>query len=155
MVQVDSILTETKVVDQCPEISAINDHEMERNGEREHTSMRLKDSWIYVCMATIARKYIVASATIVRTNAESLSALLLQYVYQTMTRNADSSKCSPRSVIRGILPQRLERVQLRTERGANRSRNQHELEVYNDRAQVESVDWDWREIYDHRRFEER
>jgi hypothetical protein len=116
--------------------------------------MRLKDSWIYVCMATTAMKYIVASAAIVRTNAENLSALLLRYVYQTMTRNADRSKCSPRSVILGILPQRLERVQRRTERGANRSWNQHELKVYSDRAQVESVDRDWREVDDHRRFVE-
>ena len=44
-------------------------------------------------MATIAMKYIVASATIVRTNPESLSILLSRIVYQTITRNADSSGC--------------------------------------------------------------
>ena len=43
----------------------------------------------------MARKYIVASAMIVRTNAENLSELLLRYVYQTMTRNADTSKRFP------------------------------------------------------------
>src|SRR5258707_5543651 len=61
--------------------------------------MRLKDIWIYVCTAIMTKKYIVASETIVRTNAENLSALLLRYVYQAMTRNADSSKHTPRSVI--------------------------------------------------------
>ena len=37
----------------------------------------------------------MASAAIVRTNAENLSAFLLRYVYQTMTRNADSPKRVP------------------------------------------------------------
>ena len=54
--------------------------------------MNVKDNSTYVCMATIARKYIVASATIVRTNAENLSELLRWDVYITMTTNADNSK---------------------------------------------------------------
>ena len=61
--------------------------------------MTLKDIWIYVCTATIAKKYIVASEAIVRTNAENLSAALSRYVYKAMTRNADRSKCTPRSAI--------------------------------------------------------
>ena len=60
--------------------------------------MKTKDSSTYVCMATIARKYIVASVTIVRINTENFSELLMRYVYQTMARNADNSRGS-RSVI--------------------------------------------------------
>jgi len=63
-----------------------------RDETRNHTFVRLKDSWTYVWRATIARKYIVASVTIVRIKAENLSVLLFRYVYQTMMRNADNSK---------------------------------------------------------------
>jgi len=59
--------------------------------------MKIKDNSTYVCMATIARKYIVASVTIVRINTENLSELLMRYVYQTIARNADSSRSSPLS----------------------------------------------------------
>ena len=45
-------------------------------------------------MAIIARKYIVASAAIVRIKAENLSVLLLRYVYRAITRNTDSSRCA-------------------------------------------------------------
>ena len=65
--------------------------------------MTLKDIWIYVCTATITKKYIVASETIVRTNAENLSAALLRYVYKAMTRNADSSECTPRSATKPVV----------------------------------------------------
>jgi len=54
--------------------------------------MKTKDSSTYVCMATMTRKYIVASVMIVRTNAENLSELLRWEVYQMMTMNADNSK---------------------------------------------------------------
>jgi len=57
--------------------------------------MRVKDSRINVCAVTIAMKYIVASATIVRTNAENLSARLLRLAYKAITRNAEKSKHSP------------------------------------------------------------
>ena len=98
MVQVDSMLTEMKFAYQDPE--AIRLIVTKRSGtQRNGTSMRPKDIRIYVCTAIITKKYIVASETIVRTNAENLSALLLRYVYQAMTRNADSSRCAPRSVI--------------------------------------------------------
>jgi hypothetical protein len=106
MVQLDRILTETKVVDRYPEVFVINDYETGREQrERDHTRMRLKDSWTYVCTATITRKYIVASVTIVRNNAENLGVLLFRYVYQTITRNADKSKRSSSSGILRILHQ--------------------------------------------------
>ena len=61
--------------------------------ETNRTPIRLIDTWIHVCAVTIARKYIEASVTIARTNAESLSRPLLRYAYQIMMRNADSSEC--------------------------------------------------------------
>ena len=44
-------------------------------------------------MASMTRKYIVASVTIVRMTVENLSVLRLRYVHHTMTRNADTSEC--------------------------------------------------------------
>jgi len=92
IVQVDGVLTETKVVDRYPEVFGSTIAEWI---ERDNTFMRTMDNWMYVCAATMTRKYIVASVTIVRTNAENLSVLLLRYVHQTMTTNADNSRCSP------------------------------------------------------------
>ena len=70
----------------------IGDHEAEcEPGNSYYTSMGTKDSWIYTCRATIARKYIVASVTIVRITAENLSVLISRYAHQAMTRNADNS----------------------------------------------------------------
>lgn len=37
--------------------------------------MRYKDSWTKICMAIIARKYIVESVTSVRINLDTLCAL--------------------------------------------------------------------------------
>jgi len=83
-------LTEVKVVD--PVVIVRDQHEMEWGPrERDYTCMRLKDSWMYICAATMARKYTVASVTKVRINAENLRVLLLRYIYQTTTRNADRS----------------------------------------------------------------
>ena len=55
LVSLESVLTEAEVVDRYPEMFVISDHEIEW-GEREHTSMRLKVNWMYICMATITRK---------------------------------------------------------------------------------------------------
>ena len=57
--------------------------------------MKTKDNWTYTCKATIARKYIVASVTTVRTTAETLSVPTLRYAHQAMTRNAERSKFLP------------------------------------------------------------
>ena len=62
--------------------------------------MKANDSWMYIRAASIARKYKVASATMVRTKADTLSTLLLRYAHQAMTRNADRSGCPPRSAKR-------------------------------------------------------
>jgi len=97
IIQVDSILTGMKVVDQDPGASGLM--VTKRSGNRDRTFIRLKESWMYVCMATITKKYIVASEIIVRTNAENLSVVLLRYVYQATARNADSSTCIPRLAI--------------------------------------------------------
>ena len=72
----------------------VSDREMEREpgGDGDCTFAKRKDSWTYTWRTIIARKYTVASANIVRANAENLSMLLLRYVYRTMTRKADSSK---------------------------------------------------------------
>ena len=40
----------------------------------------------------MARKYIVASATIVRITAENLSVFIFRYAHQATTRNADRSE---------------------------------------------------------------
>ena len=124
----------------------------QETGERYYTFMKAKDNCMYIRAASIARKYNVASATIVRTKADSLSALLLRYAHQTMTRNADTSRCPPRSAILGIWCQQLERVQLRTIRGANRIRNRPKVGVYNRcrSAKVEGVDRDLGEVHVHR-----
>ena len=53
--------------------------------------MRTKDIWEYICRATIARKYIVASVAIVRITAENLNTLIFLKVHQATTRNADRS----------------------------------------------------------------
>lgn len=42
--------------------------------------MKQKDTWIYICATTMIMKYIVASVTIVRTNAENLSMCPLRQV---------------------------------------------------------------------------
>ena len=67
-----------------------------------------------------------------------------------MTRNVDSSKCSPRSAIFYIS---CKRAQLRAKRGANRILSQHELEDHVDRARVDSVDRN-REVYNNWRLDE-
>ena len=96
IVQADSVLTETNAVDRCPGVleSAITKWSRNRGGDGEFTFVKRKDSWTYTWRTIIARKYAVASVNIVRANTENLSMLLLRYVYQPMTRNADSSKCT-------------------------------------------------------------
>jgi len=64
-VRVDCILTEMKVVLQNPEMFVLTVKRGSGNKDRDCTSMRLKDIWIYVCAATITKTYIVASETIV------------------------------------------------------------------------------------------
>ena len=119
IVQVVGILTRTKVLPWSPEVLVINGRVMgQETGERYYTFMKAKDNCMYIRAASIARKYNVASATIVRTKADSLSALLLRYAHQTMTRNADRSGCSPHD--QRFWRQQLERAQLLTIRGANR-----------------------------------
>ena len=54
----------------------------------------------------MARKYIVASATIVRITAEILSVLILRDTHQAMTRNADNSKISRVQPLSGFHPSR-------------------------------------------------
>ena len=63
--------------------------------EGDYTFMRIKDSWTYTYIVTVARKYIMPSVTIVRTTAENLSASMLWYAHQAMTMNADGSRCLP------------------------------------------------------------
>jgi len=71
----------------------INDHEMEHERrESDHTSMRTKDSGPYICRATMTKKYIVASAAIVRITAENLNTLISRKVHQATTANADRSR---------------------------------------------------------------
>ena len=75
----------------------------------------------------------------------------MRYACRTMTRNVDSSKCSPRSAIFYIS---CKRAQLLTKRGANRILSQHELEGHVDRARVESVVRDQRVVYNNWRLDE-
>lgn len=55
--------------------------------------MKMNDNWEYICRATMAKKYTVASVMIVRTTAENLSALILWKMHQEMMMNADRSVC--------------------------------------------------------------
>ena len=64
--------------------------------------MKTKDNWTYICRATMARKYIVASVAMVRITAESLSTLVFRNVHQATTRNADRSRCFPWLATLGI-----------------------------------------------------
>ena len=96
----------------------------------------------------MARKYIVASLIILRTNAENPSVLFSRYVYQMMTRNADSSKCFPRSAFLGVLGQQLGRTRILTERSTNRIRDHLEPMVYDNPTQFEGIDREWRKVYD-------
>ena len=59
--------------------------------------MKINDDSTYACRAIIARKYNVAPVTIARINSESSGELLMRYMCQTMTRNADNSRSSPLS----------------------------------------------------------
>ena len=124
---------------------------MEESG---YTSVRTKESWTYTCIATMARKYIVASATIVRITAESLSVLILWYVYQATTRNAESSKDLWRDQQTRNFAPAVGKVPPLTERSSNRDRNRLELEVCDDWAHIKCVDRKRREVQDRRRSEE-
>jgi len=104
--------------------------------------MKAKHSWMYICRATIARKYIVPSVTIVRTTAESLSAPILWYVHQAMTRNADSSRRLARSEVLDVL---VEQVQSLTKRGSDHIRDHLEHELRNGWAEIGNVELDWEE----------
>ena len=86
--RVNRVLTEAEVAD--PAEVAHEEHEAERRS-KNRTLMRLKEIWMYICAASIIRKYIVASAMITRANAENLSEPLFRYVYQTTVRIADTS----------------------------------------------------------------
>lgn len=120
-------------------------------GERDYTA-RAKVSWIYICRAIIARKYIVASATMVRMTADILSVPILRHANQATTRNADSSECF--STIRN-LRERSEQKQSLTKRGGDHIRGRLELEVDIDWAQIESVDRESRVVKKRHRPEER
>jgi len=94
-VRVGRILTQSRLFERYPgvfELTITTEHRRRKGG---HTCMRTKDSWVYSCRATIARKYIVTSVAIVRTTAESLSTLKWRNVHQATTRKADRSKCFP------------------------------------------------------------
>jgi len=110
--------------------------EIECERRESHHTSRAKLSWIYICRATIARKYIVASATMVRTTAENLNVVTLRYAHQTTTRNADTSKRS--LVIRN--PRQSEQTQPLTKRSGDRIRKYLEPVMHIGRAHVKGLD---------------